>query len=61
MVQLRDAATSEQWQVDWSRFNQHISLAETARHAADFSTSGREYLRAISFLMAQLKQQKPSE
>jgi PPM family protein phosphatase len=61
MVQLRDAATSEQWQVDWNRFNQHISLAENARHAADFTTSGREYLRAISFLMTQLKQQKPSE
>jgi PPM family protein phosphatase len=60
MVQLRDAATSEQWQVDWQRFNQHISLAENARHAADFTTSGREYLRAISFLMGQLKQQKTS-
>jgi PPM family protein phosphatase len=61
MVQLRDAATAEQWQVDWNRFNQHISLAETAHHAADFTASGREYLRAISFLMAQLKQQKPGE
>ena len=60
MIQLRDAAASEQWQVDWNRFNQHISLAETARHTADFTTSGREYLRAISFLMTQLKQQKPS-
>lgn len=61
MVQLRDAATSEQWQVDWPHFNQHISLAENARHAADFAASGREYLRAISFLMSQLKQQKPTE
>jgi protein phosphatase len=59
MVQLRDAAASEQWQVDWNRFNQHISLAETARHTADFTASSREYLRAISFLMTQLKQQKP--
>jgi PPM family protein phosphatase len=61
MVQLRDAATTEQWQVDWPRFNQHISLAETAQQAGDFTASGREYLRAISFLMAQLKQQKAAE
>jgi protein phosphatase len=61
MAQLRDAATSEQWQVDWPCFNQHISLAENARHAGDFTASSREYLRAISFLMSQLKQQKPSE
>ena len=60
MVQLRDAAASERWQVDWHRFNQYISRAETARHAADFTASGREYLRAISFLMTQLKQQKAS-
>jgi PPM family protein phosphatase len=61
MVQLRDAAASEQWQVDWNRFNQHISHAENARRNGDFTDSGREYLRAISFLMKQLKQQKPAE
>ncbi|MCC6124321.1 MAG: serine/threonine-protein phosphatase [Pirellulales bacterium] len=61
MLQLRDAAASEQWQVDWNRFNRHLSLAETARQAADFTASGREYLRAVSFLMEQLKRQKPSE
>jgi protein phosphatase len=61
MVQLREAAASEGWQVDWYNFNQFISRAETARQAADFTASGREYLRAISFLMTQLKQQKPGE
>jgi PPM family protein phosphatase len=61
MVQLRDAAASEGWQVDWYHFNQFISRAETARQAADFTASGREYLRAITFMMAQLKQQKPGE
>jgi protein phosphatase len=60
MVQLRDAAAKEGWQIDWHRFNQFISRAETARQSSDFTSSGREYLRAISFLMTQLKQQKAS-
>jgi protein phosphatase len=61
MVQLRDAATSEKWQVDWNRFHEHVSQAETAQQSADFTAACREYLRAITFLMDQLKQQKPEE
>jgi protein phosphatase len=61
MVQLRDAATSEKWQVDWNRFHEHVSHAETAQQTSDFTAAGREYLRAITFLMDQLKQQKPEE
>jgi hypothetical protein len=57
--QLRDAAVGENWKIDWDGFNQFIARADTARASADFTSSAREYLRAISFMMAQLKSQRP--
>ena len=57
--QLRDAAESENWKIDWSRFNQFIAGAGAARTASNNIASAREYLRAISFMMAELKRQHP--
>jgi PPM family protein phosphatase len=57
--QLRDAAQSENWKIDWDGFNQFLTRADVARASADFISSAREYLRAISFMMAQLKLQRP--
>jgi PPM family protein phosphatase len=57
--QLRDAAVGENWKIDWTRFNQFLTSANDARNAADYVTSAREYLRAIIFMMAELKHQHP--
>ena len=57
--QLRDAALGENWKIDWGRFNQFLGTANDARNAADYVASAREYLRAISFMMAELKHQRP--
>jgi PPM family protein phosphatase len=55
--QLRDAATNEDWSVDWHRFNGHLNQATAATGSGDFTQATREYLRAIAFMMAQLKNQ----
>jgi PPM family protein phosphatase len=57
--QLRDAAVGENWKIDWTRFNQFLSSANEARNSADYVASAREYLRAISFMMTELKHQHP--
>jgi protein phosphatase len=57
--QLRDAAVAENWKIDWNRFNQFLSSANDARNSADYLASAREYLRAIIFMMAELKHQRP--
>ncbi|MGA2796175.1 MAG: PP2C family serine/threonine-protein phosphatase [Thermoguttaceae bacterium] len=57
--QLRDAAVGENWKIDWNRFNQFLTSANEARNSADYVGSAREYLRAIIFMMAELKHQRP--
>jgi protein phosphatase len=57
--QLRDATKGENWKIDWTRFNQFLTSANDARNSADYVTSAREYLRAIIFMMAELKNQHP--
>lgn len=59
--QLRDASQSENWKIDWSRFNQFLAQADAARASTDYTASARQYLRAISFVMAELKRQRPHD
>ena len=56
--QLREAATKENWPVDWTAFDAFLGRAALASQAADLVEAAREQLRAISFLMAQLRRQK---
>jgi len=58
--ELCDAAIREDWTVDWPRFNALREQAAAARQAGDLSQAVRSYLLAISFMMGQLKQQRPS-
>ncbi|HEY4761681.1 MAG TPA: PP2C family serine/threonine-protein phosphatase [Thermoguttaceae bacterium] len=57
--QLRTAAEGANWKIDWNRFNQLIANAQSAGMTTDHVGSAREYLRAISFMMAELKKQPP--
>ena len=56
--QLRDAATKEKWSVDWVGFERFIAQAASATQSGNLVEAAREYLHAISFLMAQLRQQR---
>ena len=57
--QLRDAAVGENWKIGWDRFNQFLARGNEAHDSTDYTASAREYLRAISFMMAELKHQRP--
>jgi protein phosphatase len=53
--QLRDAATTGEWTVDWDSCNTLMDQADVARKAGDQLGTVRDYLRAISLMMGQLR------
>ena len=56
--QLRDAATKENWSIDWAPFDKILAQTSLAAQTNNFVDATRNSLRAISFLMAQLRQQR---
>jgi protein phosphatase len=56
--ELRQAARTDGWGIDWSRFDAHASQGAAAAGANDFATAIREYCHAISFMMTELKSQR---
>jgi protein phosphatase len=56
--ELREATVGTNWTIDWDPFNDHESRAADAAQAARWSEAVREYCQAISFMMAQLRQQQ---
>ncbi len=55
--ELRDAATGENWTVDWQKFDAIVAQAVAARQAGNARQAIRECFQAIAFVMAQLKHQ----
>ena len=56
--ELRDAATSEQWSVDWEHFDLHEKLAAEAAQKRDYALAIREHFNAVSYMMDELKSQR---
>jgi protein phosphatase len=55
---LKDAATGENWSVDWSRLNGHLREAQLATEKSDFAAAVRQYGLAISFMMNEIRHQR---
>jgi hypothetical protein len=55
---LREAATEENWSVDWYRFNSFDSRALAAAERKDYVDAVREYGHAISFMMQEIRGQR---
>jgi len=55
--QLRDAASNADWAIDWDAFCRHEESAATAMNRGDYLVAIREYCRAISCMMEQLRHQ----
>ena len=55
--QLRDEAARNDWAVDWQNFDQIRTQAETAAFACGYPQAVRLYCHALSFMMAQLRNQ----
>jgi protein phosphatase len=60
LQQLREAAASENWIVDWGKINACASAADEAAARKDFAAAIRESCRALCDLMAQLRSQGKS-
>ena len=59
--QLRDAAGEESRPVDWTAFNEQVAQASSAAEAGRHADAAREYLRAITHLMDQLRQLRDAD
>lgn len=55
--QLREAAANAHWKIDWDAFCKHESAAAAAACAGNHLEAVREYCRAISCMMEQLRHQ----
>ncbi len=53
--ELREAASNEDWTVDWYEFNRHVEAATRAREGGQTADAAREYCRAMSFMMSELR------
>lgn len=58
--QLRDAAVSENWPIDWAVFDGFLAQAASATKAGNLTDAARDHLHAITSMMAQLRAQQPS-
>ena len=56
--QLRDAASHEEWSVEWEGFNTRTSQAAAAQQAGNHADAVRESCHAISFMMEQLRKHR---
>lgn len=57
LLELREAATQEQWVVDWPTLNGYQSRGDAARQAGKLADAVAQYGEAISFMMEQLRRQ----
>ena len=55
LQQLRNAVAKEGWPVDWAAVDGFLAQAASATQAGN-ADAAREYLHAITHLMAQLRQ-----
>ncbi|MCA9246087.1 MAG: serine/threonine-protein phosphatase [Planctomycetales bacterium] len=55
LSRLNDAAQRENWAIDWEKFQQLRSAAESARNGRDFKTALKNYCEAIRFVLSELR------
>ena len=56
--QLAAATEEEKWSIDRPRFDDYCRRAADATRAKQYSQALREYARALSFMMQQLRSQR---
>lgn len=57
-AELRQAATTGDWTVDWYEFNRHCEQAKQHAEAQQFAPAARALCLAISFMMGELRNQR---
>ena len=56
--QLHEAAEKEAWPVDWGPYHDHRNAAVAAVTTGDMAEAGRQFFRAVIYMMGQLKRRK---
>jgi protein phosphatase len=56
--QLKDAAMGQDWVVDWHRFNQLVTTAQSEALRNDYPPAVRHYSQAIRHMMTELRNQR---
>lgn len=59
--QLREAALEADWNVQWDQFRAYEAQAEAATGKHQYADAARAYCRAISFMMEELRHQRPGQ
>ena len=55
---LREEASQQKWDIDWTRFNNFCSEAKASAAKNDFAGAVRANCHAISFMMEELRNQR---
>ena len=58
MEELRQAAIEEDWAIDWPSIDSYCQAAQQAAERCDHSRALKEYSRAISYTMKELREQR---
>ena len=56
---LREAANDQHWKIDWARFNALLQASEAAESAGQFGPAARQMALAVSFMMEEIRRQRP--
>ncbi len=56
---LREAANDQGWKIDWPRFNALHDGAQAALAAGQFGPAARQMALAVSFMMEEIRRQRP--
>ena len=58
-MKLREAANDQHWTIDWPRFTALYDGATKAEAAGQFGAAVRQMMLAISFMMNEIRHQRP--
>jgi len=59
--ELRIAATTQEWSIEWDRFDSFDRQAKTAVAQKSYHEAVRYYCRAVSFMMAEIRKQRDKQ
>jgi hypothetical protein len=59
--ELRVAANTQNWAIEWDRFDSFDRQAKTAVSQKSYPEAVRYYCRAVSFMMAEIRRQRDKQ
>jgi protein phosphatase len=60
IAKLRESTAQQNWTIDWTQLDRFKSAAEQHRNLKQPAEATREYCRGLSFLMGEIRRQRPA-